>query len=170
MWFNLKLKPFLPIVSILVGKNGLFYIKLVEISLLLGKRNPYSYRTYLKHFIIPGKDVLPLEGYDVPSKTMNAHLVTIAQAYQLLLDEDVQLAKLFVDRMAKGYARKHGMCKFVVSDGKAPLLECVNETDDRCISVPEWIDSFVRDLELYRREVARSSSESTMGPSTSGLQ
>ncbi|GBM68694.1 hypothetical protein AVEN_252844-1, partial [Araneus ventricosus] len=56
------------------------------------------------------------------------------------------------------------------NEGKAPLLECVDETDDKCISVPEWIDSFVRDLELYRREVARSSSESTMGPSTSGLQ
>ncbi|GBN69893.1 hypothetical protein AVEN_147326-1, partial [Araneus ventricosus] len=71
---------------------------------------------------------------------------------------------------AKGYARKHGMRKFVLNEGKAPLLECVDETDDRCISVPEWIDSFFRDLELYRREVARSSSESTMGPSTSGLQ
>ncbi|GBM45865.1 hypothetical protein AVEN_180729-1 [Araneus ventricosus] len=170
MWFKLKLNAFLPIVSILVGKNGLLYMKLVEIGLLLGKRNPYSYRTYLKHFTILGNDVLPLEGYDVPHKTMHAHLVTLAQAYQLLLNEDVQLAKLLVDRLAKGYARKHGMRKFMLNEGKAPLLECVDETDYRCFSVPEWIDSFVRDLELYRREVARSSSESTMGPSTSGLQ
>ncbi|GBO29810.1 hypothetical protein AVEN_108198-1 [Araneus ventricosus] len=170
MWFKLKLNAFLPIVSILVGKDGLLYMKLVEIGLLLGKRNPYSYRTCLKHFAVQGKDVLPLEGYDVPHKTMHAHLVTLALAYQLLLDQDVRLAKLLVDRLAKGYARKHGMRKFVLNEGKAPLLECVDETDDRCISVPEWIDSFVRDLELYRREVARSSSESTMGPSTSGLQ
>ncbi|GBN49647.1 hypothetical protein AVEN_160539-1 [Araneus ventricosus] len=157
MWFKLKLKAFLPIVSILVGNNGLLYMKLVEIGLLLGKRNPYSYRTCLKHFAVLGKDVLPLEGYDVPHKTMHAHLVTLAQAYQLLLDEDVQLAQLLVDRLAKGYARKHGMRKFVLNEGKAPLLECVDEMDDRCISVHEWIDSFVRDLELYRREVARSS-------------
>ncbi|GBM65595.1 hypothetical protein AVEN_164704-1 [Araneus ventricosus] len=170
MWFKLKLNVFLPIVSILVGKDGLLYMKLVEIRLLLGKRNPYSYRTCLKHFAVQGKDVLPLEGYDVPHKTMHAHLVTLTLAYQLLLDQDVQLAKLLVDRLAKGYARKHGMRKFVLNEGKAPLLECVDETDDKCISVPEWIDSFVRDLELYRREVARSSSESTMGPSTSGLQ
>ncbi|GBM48982.1 hypothetical protein AVEN_11469-1 [Araneus ventricosus] len=170
MWFKLKLNAFLPIVSILVGKDGLLYMKLVEIGILLGKRNPYSYRTCLKHFAVQGKDVLPLEGYDVPHKTMHAHLVTLALAYQLLLDQDVQLAKLLVDRLAKGYARKHGMRKFVLNEGKAPLLECVDETDDKCISVPEWIDSFVRDLELYRREVARSSSESTMGPSTSGLQ
>ncbi|GBM54009.1 hypothetical protein AVEN_173408-1 [Araneus ventricosus] len=170
MWFKLKLNAFLPIVSILVGKDGLLYMKLVEIGILLGKRNPYSYRTCLKHFAVQGKDVLPLEGYDVPHKTMHAHLVTLALAYQLLLDQDVQMAKLLVDRLAKGYARKHGMRKFVLNEGKAPLLECVDETDDKCISVPEWIDSFVRDLELYRREVARSSSESTMGPSTSGLQ
>ncbi|GBO02846.1 hypothetical protein AVEN_182352-1, partial [Araneus ventricosus] len=170
MWFKLKLNAFLPIVSILVGKDGLLYMKLVEIGILLGKRNPYSYRTCLKHFAVQGKDVLPLEGYDVPHKTMHAHLVTLALAYQLILDQDVQLAKLLVDRLAKGYARKHGMRKFVLNEGKAPLLECVDETDDKCISVPEWIDSFVRDLELYRREVARSSSESTMGPSTSGLQ
>ncbi|GBM44174.1 hypothetical protein AVEN_258398-1 [Araneus ventricosus] len=170
MWFKLKLNAFLPIVSILVGKDGVLYMKLVEIGILLGKRNPYSYRTCLKHFAVQGKDVLPLEGYDVPHKTMHAHLVTLALAYQLLLDQDVQLAKLLVDRLAKGYARKHGMRKFVLNEGKAPLLECVDETDDKCISVPEWIDSFVRDLELYRREVARSSSESTMGPSTSGLQ
>ncbi|GBN25112.1 hypothetical protein AVEN_60750-1 [Araneus ventricosus] len=170
MWFKLKLNAFLPIVSILVGKDGLLYMKLVEIGILLGKRNPYSYRTCLKHFAVQGKDVLPLEGYDVPHKTMHAHLVTLALAYQLLLDQDVQLAKLLVDRLAKGYARKHGMRKFVLNEGKAPLLECVDETDDKCISVPEWIDSFVRDLELYRREVARSSSESAMGPSTSGLQ
>ncbi|GBM95468.1 hypothetical protein AVEN_213836-1 [Araneus ventricosus] len=170
MWFKLKLNAFLPIVSILVGKDGLLYMKLVEIGILLGKRNPYSYRTCLKHFAVQGKDVLPLDGYDVPHKTMHAHLVTLALAYQLLLDQDVQMAKLLVDRLAKGYARKHGMRKFVLNEGKAPLLECVDETDDKCISVPEWIDSFVRDLELYRREVARSSSESTMGPSTSGLQ
>ncbi|GBL90202.1 hypothetical protein AVEN_95137-1 [Araneus ventricosus] len=170
MWFKLKLNAFLPIVSILVGKDGLLYMKLVEIGILLGKRNPYSYRTCLKHFAVQGKDVLPLEGYDVPHKTMHAHLVTLALAYQLILDQDVQLAKLLVDRLAKGYARKHGMRKFVLNEGKAPLLECVDETDDKCISVPEWIDSFVRDLQLYRREVARSSSESAMGPSTSGLQ
>ncbi|GBM09677.1 hypothetical protein AVEN_74874-1 [Araneus ventricosus] len=30
---------------------------------------------------------------------MNAHLVTLAQAYQLLLDEDVQLANLLIDRL-----------------------------------------------------------------------
>ncbi|GBN13167.1 hypothetical protein AVEN_257734-1 [Araneus ventricosus] len=101
---------------------------------------------------------------------MHAHFVTLAQAYKLLLDEDVQLAQLLVDRLVKGYARKHGMRKFVLNKGKAPLLECVDEMDDRCISVPEWINSFLRDLELYRREVARSSSESTMEPSTSGLQ
>ncbi|GBO01775.1 hypothetical protein AVEN_168566-1 [Araneus ventricosus] len=112
MWFKLKLNAFLPIVSILVGKDGLLYMKLVEIGLLLGKRNPYSYRTCLKHFAVQGKDVLPLEGYDVPHKTMHAHLVTLVMAYQLLLDQDVQLAKLLVDRLAKGYARKHGMRKF----------------------------------------------------------
>ncbi|GBM65449.1 hypothetical protein AVEN_71126-1 [Araneus ventricosus] len=170
MWFKLRLNAFQPIVSTLVGKNGLLYMKLVEIGLLLGKRNPYSYRTYLKHLTVLGKDVLPLEGYDVPHKTMHAHLVTLAQAYHLLLDEDVQLAKLLVDWLSNGYARKRGMRKFVLNEGKASLLECVEEMDDRCISVPECIDSFVKDLKLYRQEVSRSSSELTMGPSTSGLQ
>ncbi|GBN96452.1 hypothetical protein AVEN_181777-1 [Araneus ventricosus] len=117
-----------------------------------------------------GEGRFPLEGYDVPHNTIHAHLVTLAQAYQLLLDVDVQFFQLLVDRLAKGYARKHGMRKFVLNEGKALLLECVDEMDDRCISVPEWIDRFVRDFELYRREVARSSSESIMEPSTSGLQ
>ncbi|GBN96646.1 hypothetical protein AVEN_237174-1 [Araneus ventricosus] len=46
-----------------------------------------------------------------------------------------------------------------------------DEKDNKCVSVPKWIDEFIRDLELHREEVQKHSVLSTSaGPFTSGHQ
>ncbi|GBO14758.1 hypothetical protein AVEN_100309-1 [Araneus ventricosus] len=169
MFFQLQLNRFLPALTILVGNNGLMYVKLVEIGTLLSKKNPYMYRTQLKHLAVQGMDVLPQAGYDIPQKTLLVHVVPIFLAYRLLMEENIELGQLFLKRLREGFAHKHGMRKFVVNERKAPLLVCVDVKDEKCVSVPEWIDEFIRDLQLQRQEVQKHSVPSA-GPSTSGQQ
>ncbi|GBM42245.1 hypothetical protein AVEN_234969-1 [Araneus ventricosus] len=169
MWFQLQLNRFLPLLTILIGNNGLMYVKLVEIGTLLSKKNPYMYRTRLKHLAVQGMDVLPQAGYDIPQKTLLVHVVPVLLAYRLLMEENVELGQLFLKRLREGFAHKHGMRKFVVNERKAPFLVCVDVMDEKCVSVPKWIDEFIRDLELQRQEVQKHSVPSA-GPSTSGHQ
>ncbi|GBO04324.1 hypothetical protein AVEN_264795-1 [Araneus ventricosus] len=133
------------------------YVKLVEIGTLLGKKNPYVYRTQLKHLAVQGMDVLPQAGYDIPQKTLIVHVVPIVLAYRLLMEENIELGQLLLKRLSEGFAHKHGMRKFVINERKSPLLVCVDEKDDKCVSVHKWIDEFTRDLELHREEVQKHS-------------
>ncbi|GBM64393.1 hypothetical protein AVEN_135118-1 [Araneus ventricosus] len=171
MWFQLQLNRFLPPLTILEGNNGFMYVKLVEIGTFLGEKNPYVYRTQLKHLAVQGMDVLPQARFDIPQKTLLVHVVPIVLAYKLLMEENIELGQLLLKRLSEGFAHKHVMRKFVVNERKSPLLVCVDEKDDKCVSVPKWIDEFIRDLELHREEVQKHSVLSTSaGPSTSGHQ
>ncbi|GBN48738.1 hypothetical protein AVEN_135685-1 [Araneus ventricosus] len=80
------------------------------------------YRTQLKHLAVQGMDVLPQVGYDIPQKTLLVHVVPIFLAYRLLMDENIELGKLFLKRLREGFAHKHGMRKFVVNERKATRL------------------------------------------------
>ncbi|GBN41201.1 hypothetical protein AVEN_65468-1 [Araneus ventricosus] len=56
MWFKLKLNAFCPSSVFLVGKDGYLYV-VVEIGILLRKRNPTLTGPVSQHFAVREKDV-----------------------------------------------------------------------------------------------------------------
>ncbi|KAF8782549.1 hypothetical protein HNY73_012818 [Argiope bruennichi] len=156
MFFRLQLNEFLPPLSILIGEGGNLYVKLVDVGVLLRKSNPYSYRNLMKHFAVQGKDILSTVGFKISPKTLTAHYVPIVLAYKFILAEFPDTARLFQKQFREGIAHKLRMRKFVSHGKKAPLLLCVEKSDDKCVSVPLWIDQFVKDLERYREEVRKN--------------
>ncbi|GBM50622.1 hypothetical protein AVEN_70254-1 [Araneus ventricosus] len=119
-------------------------MKLVEIEYYWEKK-PLLYRTRLKHFAVQGKDVCHWKIRRLHN-TMHAHLVTLRPGLPINLDQDVHWPNCSLTlALAKGYVSKHGMRKFVLNEAKPALGMRGRNVDDKCISVPEWIDSF-RDL------------------------
>ncbi|CAL1286317.1 unnamed protein product [Larinioides sclopetarius] len=68
MWFRIQLEHGLPLLSILIGHDGFFYVKLIDIGRLLGKENPYVFRNSLKYFAIEGKMSYPPLDSTFPTK------------------------------------------------------------------------------------------------------
>ncbi|KAF8763319.1 hypothetical protein HNY73_021514 [Argiope bruennichi] len=163
MFFQLQLNEFLPSLTILIGNGGNMYVKLVDIGVLLCKSNPYAYRNLMKHFAVQGKDILSTVGFKIPPKTLTSHYVPIVLAYKFIMSEFPDTAKLFQKQLQEGIAHKNRMRKFVAHEKKAPLLLCVWTSDDKCVSVPLWIEQFIKHLERYRLEVRKNPTTSNSG-------
>lgn len=161
MWFKIQLSSYLPPISVLVGVDGMLYLKLVDIGALLGKKNAYSYKQYKLFHAVEAREVLPATGFFIGTKTLALPVVPITVACRLIENEDLNLAKLVCYQFGQGYAHKKGMRSFVTNERKAPLLECVDTVDERCVHIPQWIRDFVKDLTLYREEIANSELPST---------
>ncbi|KAF8789573.1 hypothetical protein HNY73_007503 [Argiope bruennichi] len=144
-----------------IGEGGNMYVKLVDIGVLLHKFNPYAYRNLMKHFAAEGKNILSTVGFKIPPKTQTPHYVPIVLAYKFIMSEFPDTAKLFRKQLQEGIAHKHRMRKFVSHEKKASLLLCVEKCDDKCVSVPLWIDQFIKNLQCYRQEVKRNSTTCT---------
>ncbi|KAF8789382.1 PiggyBac transposable element-derived protein like [Argiope bruennichi] len=112
---------------------------------------------------VQGKDILSTVGFKIPPKTLTSHYVPIVLVYKFILSEFPDTTRLFQKQFQEGIAHKHRMRKFLSHEKKAPLLLCVEKSDDKCVSVPLWIDQFIKDLERFRQEVRKNPTTCTSG-------
>lgn len=168
MWFCVQLDRYLPLVPILVGHRGLLYIKLVEIGKLLGKTNPYVFRTMHKRVASRIADVIPWPVLDVQKKTMEALVVPIDVAHRLMMEDNPSVGELFSRCLFRGFAHPRGLKKFVANERKAPILVCVEEMDELSVFIPDWIEEFNKDLIRYHQDqVSKTSGITADEPSGS---
>ncbi|KAF8789577.1 hypothetical protein HNY73_007507 [Argiope bruennichi] len=121
MFFQLQLNEFSTPLSILIGKGGNMYVKLVGIGMLLHKSNPYAYRNLMKHFADEGKDVLST------TKTLTSHYVPIVLAYKFIMSvvKEEYSDDMNIPEEVDDTALECGVCENIIWDHEEfYLLEC----------------------------------------------
>ncbi|GFT83596.1 uncharacterized protein NPIL_106691 [Nephila pilipes] len=152
MWFQLLLPLQTSTLSVLVGRDGKIYFRLVDVAALLSKNGVYSFAKRFQSVTVQGTDVLPFHK-DYPIVTKKTHLVPPNVVYNILAAENVSLSSSFAKPLNMGYAFVPPVKQLLVeSFKKSPVLIIFPEgaSITKGTLVRKWIQAFMDKAQQQR--------------------